>query len=796
MTGSGKALPGWIAATADGSFVARTAGLVRTLSFVEDGILRLRYGERRSRSFAVVHRERPKVGLQVEQRDGQVVIESRALRVTLDADGRLAVAAHGGELLLEESAKSVRFGKEGRWSIERPSPADERFYGFGERCGPLQKRGQKMVLWNTDPFGEADGGYSPGTDPLYVSIPFFVGVRAGIAYGLLTDVSYRMTMDMAASDPLAWRVEAAGGVPDQYLLAGPSIAEVLGRYGELTGRMPLPPRWSLGYHQCRWGYWPDREVREVCRGFRDRKIPADGIWLDIQHLHECRVFTWDPKGFPKPRELVEELAGIGFKTTVIVDPGIKVDSSFDVYRQGLEGRFYVERGGEPCVDKLWPGDSVFPDFSSRAAREWWAGLMRRPIADGVRGIWLDMNEPSTIRKETGRTLPNDAQGKGEGEPIPLAELHNVYASWEAMATWEGLRAAAPQRRPFILTRAAFAGIQRYAAIWTGDAPSKWETLRETLPMMLGLGLSGVPFVGSDVGGFSGKASPELYARWMQLGAWSPFFRAHCSIKGNRQEPWSFGKKVEAICREAIRERYRLLPYFYSLVEEASRTGLPVLRPLVLESPGDERCAGIDDEAMVGPWLLIAPVLTEGTTRREVWLPQGRWADNASGRVHEGPCAVEVEAPLERIPVFVREGAIVPWAEPAEQSELQLGKPLGIDLFPGREPSRFGIYEDEGDGFGQEQGRFERTELRMEREGAELVLRAAREGQLRQQRRFLVRLRWGGERISGATLDGTPLPRLDGMHALTEASGWAETPAGPIASVPPSDRWELRFRTLD
>ncbi|MGI5863627.1 MAG: TIM-barrel domain-containing protein [Myxococcales bacterium] len=782
----------WIEQEPDGTLIARHGRLVRFIRFLEPGIVRLQYSRRANRSRAVVERAWPAVELRQQMQGDLFVAESSELRLSVDRAGPITLANRDGALLLEDPADSYRESASG-WTLSRPSPATERFYGFGEKTGPLLKRGQAMTFWNTDPFGDKDGGYAPGTDPLYVSIPFFIALRGNHAYGVLTDDTYRLRFDMASRDPLRWSVEADGGVLDQYFVYGPAIRQVVSRYTALTGRMPLPPRWTLGYHQSRWGYYPDEEVRAICRSFRERGIPADGIWLDIQHMDGFRCFTWDPKGFPNPRALIAELEATGFKTTVILDPGIKTDPDWDVYREGLERGCYVQRAGEPYVDKLWPGDSVFPDFSSPRAREWWAGLMRRSTEVGVRGIWIDMNEPATVNRELGRTLPNDSVAENDGEPSTYAEFHNAYALEEAKATREGLLRAEPERRPFILTRAGYAGIQRYAALWTGDAPSKWETLRETLPMLLGLGLSGVAFVGSDVGGFSGKATPELFARWMQLGAFSPFFRGHCSIKGQRQEPWSFGERVERICRDVIRERYRLLPYLYSLIEESTRTGAPLLRPLVYAFQDDPATHAIDDQAMLGPWLMLAPVLEQGAVRREVYLPRGRWADYWSGAILEGPARVEVEAPLERIPLFVREGALLPCCEPVDFSEQQADKPLWLELFPSTEESSFELYEDEGEGHGFERGAFCRIRYSLRREADRALLCAGPRGGTRPLgHSLLVHWKWTGASPARVLLGDAELPRVTSVDELVHRPGWLPLEGGAVASVGRPSDFSLAF----
>jgi alpha-glucosidase len=758
------------------------------LTFLEPGVVRLRYVERPSpRSWAVI--ATAEAGLRpAARREGDAeVLETEALRLELRG-GSLRALDRQGTVLLEEGPGLGFSEAEGRRTVRRRIGAGERFYGFGEKTGPLDKRGRTMVMWNTDCFVPALEGYRPDGDPLYQSIPFFIGLRAGVAYGLFVDDPHRLTFDMGAARPDVWQVTSAGGALDQYLIAGPRVADVVRRYTWLTGRMPLPPRWALGYHQSRWGYSPDEEVREVCRTLRAKDLPCDGLWLDIQHMDGFRSFTWDPATFPRPRALLAELAAQGYKTVLIADPGLKADPAWDVYAEAVREGHLLSRDGAPFIGKVWPGDAAWPDFTRPSARAFWGRLVRNAVDDGARGVWVDMNEPANMAEGAGMTVPDDLPVHGDGVPSTMAEAHNVYGLLHARATFEGLAAAAPARRPFVLTRAGYAGIQRYAAVWTGDAPSRWDQLAQTPAMLMNLGLSGVALAGSDVGGYGGRATPEMYARWMQVGAVSPFFRTHCSRDGNRQEPWCFGPEVEATSRAAIRERYALLPYLYSLAFEASQTGAPILRPLLWEFQGDPRTHGIEDQLLLGPWLMAAPVLTPGTGARDVLLPAGRWLDLATGAVHAGGGTLRVVAPLDVCPTFLREGGIVPRCAPLAWSDARPIDRLELDCFPGPTESSFALYEDDGDSPAHARGVFSLVTFRLRREGTSIRLACGpREGTFAPAPRTLaVRLRDVAARPAAVTADGVPLPARAGA-GWPEAPGWSFDAAARCVLVACGDR---------
>jgi alpha-glucosidase len=592
-----------------------------------------------------------------------------------------------------------------------------------------------------------------------------------VAYGVLLDDTHRLRFDMGAADAGKATLATAGDEVDQYLFAGPALRDVVERYTRFTGRAPLPPRWTLGYHQSRWGYSPDTEVLSVAAELRSRKLPADALWLDIQHMDGFRSFTWDPVTFPDPAGLVQGLAAQGFNAVTIVDPGIKVDPAYDIYADALAAGHFVTENGAPYVGQVWPGDASFPDFTSPDVRAWWGTVLPRDLDLGVSGFWIDMNEPSNFLTGTGGTVPEDAVCAGDGTPGTMADLHNVYGFSEARATYEGMLSRAPDQRPFILTRAGYAGIQRYAAVWTGDAPSTWATLRTTLPMLLGMGLSGLSFVGSDVGGYSGGATPELFARWIQLGSFSPFFRNHVTSGVPGQEPWQFGTEVEDISRKVMTERYRLLPYLYSLFREAEETGAPVLRPLVFEHQADAASAAVDDEAMLGPSLLVAPALEEGAKSRAVYLPPGRWFEYHSGAVIEGPATFPVDLTLAAMPTYVRSGAIVPKLDAGAWSDEKPSPVLYLDVYPteGAE-SRFTLHEDDGVSLQYRQGKSSEVTYTLTgtATGAKL-LASARVGTFTPPARALaVRVRRADHGVSAVRLGGKPLLRFPDEAALAGA----------------------------
>ena len=632
--------------------------------------------------------------------NGATEATTAALAVRVEASGAFVVTDRStGAVLVEAEAPG-----EGAAHAVRLEPAD-RLFGLGDKALTLDRRGHRVEMWNTDAFK-----YGRGTDPLYKSVPFVLKQGAEAAVGLFYDNTWRATFDLGAADAgrLAW--SADGGDLDLTLLAAPAPLGVVQAFSRLTGRTPMLPRWALGYHQCRYSYMNEGEIREVAREFRERQIPCDALYFDIHYMRGFRVFTWDTERFPNAAGLLADLAADGFRSVVIVDPGVKADDpDYDVYRQGQDLGAYVRYpDGSEVHGEVWPGTCAFPDYTDPAVREWWGGLHAGLLADGVDGIWNDMNEPALFSvahvegtmagEENVGTIPDDARHDFEGAGASHAQMHNVYGMQMQRATFDGLRDLAPERRPFTITRAAYAGAQRFGTGWTGDNSASWDHLRLAVQTCLSLGVSGMPFVGADVGGFVGAPSGELVARWTQLGALTPLFRNHSAVDTPRQEPWLFGDEVERVCRQAIELRYRLLPVLYTALWQAATRGTPILRPLPLVHPDDETVRRTSPLGFyVGDNLLAHPVLEEGQTEREIYLPEAAgWFDLATGERFEGRQTVWMQTPLDRLPLFARAGSVVPLG-PVRQHTGQPAERLALHVYPAPGRHTSWLYDDAGDG---------------------------------------------------------------------------------------------------
>ncbi len=617
---------------------------------------------------------------------------------------RLRYADRTGRTLNEDSRKGIAWsGNEVR--VWKTMPPGERYLGFGEKAGLLNRRETHMTMWNTD-----IPAYTADTDPLYQTIPFFYGITDDASYGIFFDSPFRSSFDMGKESRSEYSFGAEDGDLNYYFFAG-SPQEIVRAYTALVGTMPLPPRWSLGYQQCRWSYAPESRVREIAGRFRSLRIPCDALYLDIDYMEGYRIFTWNGTAFPHPRTLLKDLAEMGFKTVVIIDPGIKVDTAYHAFRSGLAGDHFVRRNdGTLFIGNVWPGPCVFPDFSNAAARRWWGEQFAQLIGDGVRGWWNDMNEPSVFNTPT-KTMPLDVRHRPDAGPGTHAAIHNVYGMLMTRATYEGVRSLSPDARPFVLTRASYAGGERYAAAWTGDNVATWEHLKMALTMCLNLSVSGQPFVGADIGGFIGRPSPELFARWLQLGVFTPLMRAHSAINEPKKEPWEYGEKWTDVNRTTIELRYQLLPYLYTVMEEASRTGIPPMRPVAFA--GDHhRDRWTSEEFFFGDDLFVAPVLNEGQTRRAVTLPAGAWYDFWTSRRYRGDTSITVEAPPGRIPFFVRAGAAIPTQQVLQFTDEAPADPLTVLVYPpsaGNNGSS-ALYEDDGTTFGYTRGAYARRSI--------------------------------------------------------------------------------------
>lgn len=616
----------------------------------------------------------------------------------------------------------------------------EGYYGFGQRIGLLDRRGRRITNWTMDPAW----GHNRSQDNLYQAHPFFMALRPGLAWGCFLNSTWYSQFDVGATDWNQLEMIALGGELDYYLFYGPTPAQVVEGLTRLTGRPFLPPLWALGYHQSRWGYMNEGEIRELAESFHTRDIPLDVIHFDIDYMHGYRDFTWHPERFPDPKGLLADLREQGVRVVTIIDPGVKndVESDYPVAKDGLEKEVFIRNpDGSPFVGFCWPDAALFPDFARAETRTWWGDQHVGHLETGVAGIWNDMNEPAIFdrpfsegfskQKPMPLTTP---QGSAEEETVH-AEVHNLYGLLMGRATYDGVARLGGGRRPWVLTRSAFTGVQRYAASWMGDNSSWWEHLEQSLPQLTSMGLSGEPHVGVDIGGFFDNPSPELYARWIEMGTFYPFMRTHTCAGTIRQEPWSFGAEVEDIARRSIKLRYRLLPYLYTLAHEAHRTGAPLLRPLFFDFPNDPATFHRHDQVMVGPDMMVTPIYHPGNDYRMVYLPAGVWYDFWSGKHYDGPAQLTVHAPLGRIPLWVRGGAVLPLGNVRRSTTEPLSE-LTLMVFPAG-ASEGGWIEDDGETLAFEQGEIAETRVTVRAEPSQVTVRvAARQGTFQPHPRHL------------------------------------------------------------
>lgn len=621
------------------------------------------------------------------------------------------------------------------FALRKQLTPDQHFFGLGDKAGPLDRRGQAFVNWNTDSYM-----YQESTDPLYKSVPFFIATGAtGASYGIYLDNTWRSWFDFGRQDPDTLVFGAVGGPIDYYLIYGPELRRVVERYADLTGKAPLAPLWSLGFQQSRFSYMSAAEVRALAARFRAQRIPADAIWLDIDYQDRYRPFTTNQQTFPDLAALSAALRKQDFRLVAITDLHIASAAGQDYapYDSGVAGDHFLRRpDGSLYVGSVWPGPAVFPDFTRAVTREWWGNLFAAQLHAGIAGYWNDMNEPA-IFETPSKTMPLDTVHRID-EPgfaarsATHAEIHNIYGMENSRATYEGLRRLAPDERAYVMTRASFAGGQRYAVTWTGDNSSSWNHLKLSVSMILNLGMSGFGYSGADVGGYIGASSPELLTRWIELGAFMPVFRDHYGKSDVRKEPWVDGPRHTAIRRHFIEERYRLLPYIYAVADENARSGAPLMRPVFYDFP--EALAapcGQDTTFMLGERLLVAPPpVLESPENYAICLPAGRWYDywtgmdaatlpqvpvragEAGGTVARAGLLIESTPRLDRLPVFVRGGTILP-RQPLTQSTATMPRgPLSLDVYPG-DDCRGEIYLDDGHSMAYTRGVYLRRPLRCE-----------------------------------------------------------------------------------
>jgi len=681
------------------------------------------------------------VEVSLEQHTDSAEFHTAALSVRIELSPlRIIVSDLQGQVICADAASRALEMMGGGFMLRKQLAQREHFFGLGDKTGPLDRRGQAFTLWNDDSYR-----FQESTDPIYKSIPFFVAAGGpGGSYGILLDNTWRSWFDFGKQDPQTLAFGSAAGPIDYYLIYGPSTRRVVERYTDLTGKAPLVPAWALGFQQSRYSYQSAAEVHAIADRLRAEHIPADAIWLDIDFQDRNRPFTTNPVTFPDLPALTRDLKQQGLQLVVITDLHIAAapDQGYSPYDSGIAGDHFLKRpDGSVYAGRVWPGPSVFPEFTRPETRAWWGSLYRDFVAAGVAGFWNDMNEPSVFDTPT-KTLPLDTQHR-IAEPgfaprlATHAEIHNVYGLLNSRATFEGVRQLNPQERSFVMTRASYAGGHRYAVTWTGDNSSTWNHLKLSIPMLLNLGMSGFAYSGADVGGFIGTPSPELMTRWIEIAAFAPIFRAHSEKGTPPKEPWVHGAGQTLIRKHFIEQRYRLMPYLYALADENSRTGAPLMRPLFYDFP-DSLDAPCEQPTafMLGDRLLIAPPpVLESPQAYEICLPAGRWYDYWSGepvRAHaatsaSGAQTIRMTPALERLPVFVRAGAILP-GQPLVQSTSQTPRgPLSLDVYPG-DGCHGTIYADDGHSMAYVQQGYLRQQVRCVRTAAGMDLEFdAREG---------------------------------------------------------------------
>ena len=691
-----------------------SAGAARVrITALSPAVVRLRYSQQASfpadHSFAVLPKAFPEgVKLHIKDSTESVALDTGRIEVrVLKSPLRVIFLDASGQVISEDHPNDPVSFNGSAFRVWKSMPIDEHYFGLGDKTGPLDHRDLAFTMWNTDMFG-----YQESTDPIYKTIPFFLGVRNGNAYGILLDNTYRSSFDFGKEFRDAYSFGAEAGELDYYFFYGPDPKRVVSDFTALVGRTPLPPLFALGYQQCRYSYYPEARVRELASEFRQRHIPADVIYLDIDYQEKDRPFTIDRERFPHFEQMVKDLRQEGFKLITITDLHIAKVPGYKPYDEGIAHDYFVKNpDGSVYVGSVWPGPSVFPDFTRSAVRQWWGTLYTDFVRMGVRGFWNDMNEPSVFLTPT-KTMPLDTVHYVEDRKTDHREIHNVYGMENVRGTYEGLLKLQPDIRPFVLTRAAYAGAQRYAATWTGDNTASWNHMRLSIAQLTNLGLSGFAFVGDDIGGFNGSATPELLTRWMELGVFNPIYRNHAAKETRNREPWVDGPMHEAIRRKYIETRYRLLPYIYTAMEEASRTGVPLMRPMFLEFPADPLLATNGEEYMFGSAFLVAPKVWPFVGSYDVVLPKGDWINYWTGERLAGGRKVQVDPPLDTLPVYVRAGAIIP-QQPVVQNVDETPKgPLELRIYPGPDCSG-SLYMDDGNTFTYQKAEFLREQFTCE-----------------------------------------------------------------------------------
>jgi len=683
------------------------AQTVLEVKVVSDKIIRFRfapYGNfQRDFSYSHAHQYEGKVDqLELLEEESHFVLLTSKLDCIIQKEYLLIKILDKNGLIISEDEKGFHWEDHKKYGGEivfntRKGQAGEHFYGLGDKPTDNDIREKRFENWGKDTYA-----FGKDSDPLYKNIPFFIGLHHKVAYGIFFDNSFRTFFDFGYERKNATSFWAQGGEMNYYFIYGPELLNVVETYTNMTGKPELPPLWALGFHQCKWSYYPEKQVRDITSEFRARKIPCDAFYLDIDYMDGFRCFTWHPEHFPQPKKLIQDLEKQGFKMVVIIDPGIKIDPNYWVYKEGLEKGYFCKRMDGPLMKgSVWPGECNFPDFTRPEVREWWAGLFDGLMETGVRGVWNDMNEPAVFEVET---FPYDVRHDYDGDPCSHRKAHNVYGMQMAKATYEGVKKFGDGKRPFVITRSGYSGLQEYSSVWTGDNVASWDHLSIANSQCQRLSVSGISYCGSDIGGFIGSPSGELFVRWVQLGIFHMFCRVHSSGDHGDQEPWSFGTEYELLVKRFIELRYQLLPYIYTTFYQHVATGIPALRPLPFVDQNDTETYYRQDEFCMGDNILVCPILSEKVDGRWLYLPEGKWYYYWDDEVSAGNQEVWAEAALDRIPLFIKAGAVIPMAPIMQYVGEFDPEELTLHVYYDNKEHKSHLYEDKGDGYDYKEGK--------------------------------------------------------------------------------------------
>jgi alpha-glucosidase len=752
----------------------RTATAEFSVDVYSPHIMRVRVtpqGSQRHVGYALITDEVPAFAqFSVDAADPVVVVKTSSVtaEVELRPDLRITFKDATGAVINEDlPGKELGTTLTGnKITVYKRLQSDERFIGMGEQLGDLDRRGTVVTLRNTDNYR-----YDDPKVPMYVSIPFFMGLHHGKVYGLFFNNSYRSVFNFGASNRRFSSFSFDGGALDQFFMFDASVGKILEHYTSLTGRMPLPPRWSLGYQQSRCSYYPEAQVMFIANAFRTKRIPLDGIVLDADYLHQYQPFRINRERFPDMRRLADTLRGMNIELTASVNPGIAIDDSYQQYKSGLKDNVFLRYAdGELWVADIAPNTNHFVDFSDPRGRRWWIDNMKIYQDLGIHGLWNDMNEPAI----DGQAMPDNVVFDFDGQKTSALEAQNYFGLLMARAAFESAEQYGGNRRPFVLSRSGFAGIQRYAAVWSGDNQAKDEHILLGALLINQMGLSGVPFTGPDLGGYIGDGNKDLYRRWVEVGVFAPYLRNHRGPYTAANEPWAYGEEAEAISKAYIGFRYELMPYLYSTFYEAAQTGMPVSRSLSIDYPFDANVFTPDFqyEFLSGPGLLVNP-MTSKEQAKSTYLPAGAWYDVFTDERHDGGRVLSGDYAGHRIPIFAKASAILPMQGKVQSTRDDPGPVLYVHVFNGNERNEFVYYDDDGTTLDYRKGHYRKRVITFDPAAKQLSFSRAEGNYATRFRRIQVILH-GFESVAGATVNGSAtavqsrvVRMLDPLEALND-----------------------------